>query len=114
MQHRHLALTADFQIVLGNDHSQAAEMTLASGDGIGGPENRHRGADQWLLVMSGEGAAVVEGQSAELRPGTLLLIEQGEWHEIRNTGLEPLRTVTFYVPPAYTSEGQPLPRGESA
>lgn len=113
MQHRHLALKADFEIVLGNERSQAAEMTLEAGDGIGGPENRHRGADQWLYVVAGEGAAVVDGKSADLRPGTLLLIEQGEWHEIRNTGDEPLRTVTFYVPPAYNADGEPLPRGEA-
>ena len=36
------------------------------------------------------------------------LIERGETHEIRNTGKEPLRTVNFYVPPAYDAAGKKL------
>jgi hypothetical protein len=31
------------------------------------------------------------------RARTLLLIERGEAHEIRNTGRRPLRTLNFYV-----------------
>jgi hypothetical protein len=33
-------------------------------------------------------------------------------HEIRNTGRRPLETLNLYVPPAYTSKGDPLPRGK--
>ena len=43
----------------------------------------------------------MDGETTSLRQGTLLLIERGEAHEIRNTGHEPLRTVNFYVPPVY-------------
>ena len=69
-------------------------MTLGPGEGEGGPDNRHRGADQWLYVVGGTGEAVVNGERVELREGTLLLIERGDTHEVRNTGDEPLRTVT--------------------
>ena len=55
--------------------------------------------------------AIVEGERAELREGTLLLIQRGETHEIRNTGTGPLRTLNVYVPPAYTAEGDQLPAG---
>jgi hypothetical protein len=34
-----------------------------------------------------------------------------ERHEIRNTGRAPLRTLNFYVPPAYRKDGNELPRG---
>jgi oxalate decarboxylase/phosphoglucose isomerase-like protein (cupin superfamily) len=44
---------------------------------------------------------------------TLLLIERGEAHEIRNTGRRPLRMLNFYIPPAYRANGDPLPRGRS-
>jgi mannose-6-phosphate isomerase-like protein (cupin superfamily) len=47
-----------------------------------------------------------------LRAGTLLLIERGERHEIRNTGRAPLRTLNVYVPPAYRKDGNELPRGK--
>jgi len=79
-------------------------MTLAPGDTEGGPENRHQGADQWLYVVSGTGVAVVEGEQVRLRAGTLVLIQRGDRHEIRNTGDRPLQTLNVYVPPAYTEE----------
>jgi len=111
MQHKHLQFGQGFRVVLGDEHSQAAQMTLAPGQTEGGPDNRHRGADQWLFVVSGEGLAVVEGQRVQLRVGALVLIRRGETHEIRNTGRGPLRTLNLYVPPAYTSAGDELPPG---
>ena len=100
-----------FRVVTGNRRSQAAAMTLGPGDCEGGPDNRHRGADQWLFVGSGTGVAVINGRRFTLRAGTLVLIERGDRHEIRNTGRTPLRTLNIYVPPAYTSAGDELPRG---
>lgn len=87
-------------------------MVLAPGDSEGGPHNRHRGSDQWLFVASGTGMAVISGKRQRLGAGTLLLIERGTTHEIRNTGRTPLKTLNLYVPPAYTSKGDPLPRGK--
>lgn len=74
MQHKHLQFGHGFKVVLGDKHSQAAQMTLAPGETEGGPDNRHRGADLWLYVVSGTGAAIVEGERVELREGTLVLI----------------------------------------
>lgn len=113
MQHKHLQFGLGFRVALGDDHSQAAQMTLAPGESEGGPDNRHRGADQWLFVVSGAGAAIVKGERIELRDGTLVLIERGEAHEIRNTGDSPLKTINFYVPPAYTPAGDERPAGRS-
>jgi hypothetical protein len=48
MQHKHLQFGTGFRVVLGDEHSQAAQMTLGPGETEGGPDNRHRGADQWL------------------------------------------------------------------
>ncbi len=75
-------------------------MVIPPGDSEGGPDNKHN-ADQWLHVISGEGIAIINGKRNSLRDGTLLLIERGEKHEIRNTGKRPLQTVNFYSPPAY-------------
>src|SRR5437588_4071625 len=105
MQHKHLRFGHGFRVVLGDDRSQAAQMTLGPGEAEGGPDNRHRGADQWLFVVGGTGEAVVNGERVELREGTLLLIERGDTHEVRNTGPGPLRTLNVYVPPACTEDG---------
>jgi mannose-6-phosphate isomerase-like protein (cupin superfamily) len=91
---------------------QAAQMVIKPGSREGGPDNRHRGADQWLFVVAGHGVAIVDGTRRVLRPGTLLLIERGERHEIRATGRVPLKTVNFYSPPAYTADGEERAAGE--
>jgi mannose-6-phosphate isomerase-like protein (cupin superfamily) len=113
MQRKHLRFGPGFRVVLGNRRSQAASMTLAVGETEGGPDNRHRDSDQWLFVVAGTGLAIVNGRRCPLRAGSLLLIEHGDMHEIRNTGRGPLRTLNFYVPPGYTAGGDPLPRGRS-
>jgi mannose-6-phosphate isomerase-like protein (cupin superfamily) len=102
-----------FRVIIENRRAQAATMTIAPGDGEGGPDNRHRGADQWMFVESGRGIAIVNGRRHALREGSLILIERGERHEIRNTGRTPLRTLNLYVPPAYTKAGDELPRGRT-
>jgi mannose-6-phosphate isomerase-like protein (cupin superfamily) len=104
-------LARGFQVVPGNRRSQAATMTLSPGASQGGSDNRHRGSDQWLFVVAGSGTAIVDGRRHPLKKGTLLLVERGETHEIRNTGRHPLRTVNVYLPPAYGADGDPLPRG---
>ena len=87
-------------------------MVLAPGDSEGGPDNSHGGADQWLYVISGTGVATLGRTRHPLRAGSLVLIERGTTHEIRNTGRTPLRTLNLYVPPAYTAAGEERPRGK--
>jgi mannose-6-phosphate isomerase-like protein (cupin superfamily) len=111
MRQKQLRFGKGFRIAIGNARAQAAEMVIPPGDCEGGPDNRHRGADQWLFVVSGRGAGIVNGRRKALREGSLLLIEKGDTHEIRNTGRTPLKTVNIYVPPAYRSDGEELPRG---
>ena len=85
-------------------------MVLVPGGKEGGPGNRHRGADQWLYVIDGTGRALVNGRSVLLSAGSLVLIERGDTHEIRNTGRGLLKTLNFYVPPAYGQDGEPRSR----
>lgn len=89
MKKRRLRFGEGFRVIRGNRSSQAAEMVLAPGDAEGGADNRHRGADQWLFVLSGSGEARVGRRRHRLL----------------------LRTLNFYVPPAYRRDGNPLPRG---
>lgn len=113
MQHKHLQFGQGFHVAMGNRHSQAAQMTLLPGDSEGDDENRHKGADQWLYVVSGTGVAIINDERIKLRTGTLLLIERKEIHEICNTGKSPLKTLNIYVPPAYSMSGEELPSGKS-
>ena len=112
MKRKNLRFGRGFRVALGNARGEAAEMVITPGDAEGDPGNRHRGADQWLFVVEGEGVAKVNGKRYALREGTLMLIERGDRHEIRNTGRDLLRTLNIYVPPAYDSEGDELPAGK--
>jgi mannose-6-phosphate isomerase-like protein (cupin superfamily) len=113
MKRKQLNFKRGFRVAIDEKHAQAAEMTIAPGGKEGGPDNRHRGADQWLFVVSGSGEARIEGRKLALTPGMLVLIERGEKHEIRNSGSEALKTLNFYVPPAYTKAGNERPPGKS-
>ena len=112
MKLRRLRFKKGFRIVPGNQRSQAAEMVIPPGESEGDAGNRHRGADQWLFVLAGRGAALMKKRRYPLGPGSLILIEAGERHEIKNTGRTLLRTLNFYVPPAYRKGGDELPRGK--
>jgi mannose-6-phosphate isomerase-like protein (cupin superfamily) len=112
MPKKHLRFGKGFHVAISNPRGQAATMVLPPGDSEGGPDNRHRGADQWLFVLSGTGVATLGRTRHQLRAGSLLLIERGTTHQIRNTGRTPLKTLNVYVPPAYTAAGDERPRGK--
>jgi len=103
-----------FHVLIGDAHSQAASMVIPTGSSEGGPDNLHKGADQWLYVQSGMGEAIINGHTYPLEAGSLMLIIRGDKHEIRNTGRSQLKTLNFYVPPAYTQEGDELPKGTAS
>lgn len=91
MKRRQLSFRRGFRVAIDDERAQAAEMTVAPGAREGGPDNHHRGADQWLLVIAGRGEASVDGRKLQLGPGMLVLIERSESHEIRNTGSDNLK-----------------------
>jgi len=90
-----------FMVLAGNDRSQAATMVLQSHGQNSSLESQHAESDQWLLVLSGTGRAIVAGEEVRLRPGLMLLIEAGEPHEIRSDSEAVLRTVNIFSPPAF-------------
>lgn len=111
MKRKKLSFKKGFRVAFSNRRGQVAEMVLSPGQAEGGPDNRHHGSDQWLFVVRGSGVARIDGKNHPLRAGTILLIEHGEHHEIRNTGRGLLQTLNIYTPPAYTKSGDELPRG---
>ncbi len=99
-----------FHVLHATRGAQAAMMTLAAGESTGeAAENEHPRAEQWVYVVAGAGTAQSGRSRVRLRPGSLLLIEKREPHRIANTGSEPLVTLNFYCPPAYTDDGDVRP-----
>jgi hypothetical protein len=91
MKRKSLRFGKGFRVAIGNARSQVAEMVLVPGKSEGNSHNRKR---------------------YPLGAGTLLLIEHGDEHEITNTGRGLLKTLNFYVPPAYDAKGDELPAGK--
>jgi mannose-6-phosphate isomerase-like protein (cupin superfamily) len=108
------AKRGEFALLKTTRHLQAAMMTLRpGGTSDDEPSNEHASSEQWMLVLSGTGEAIVGKKLGRLRrikisENSLLLIEKGELHQIKNTGRRNLRTINFYAPPAYSDEGEPL------
>ena len=108
MKRAQLRFGKGFKVAVSNERAQAATMTLIAGEREGDADNRHGGADQWLFVVRGTGTARINGKRHALRPGTVLLIERGDRHEIV-AGRGRLDTLNLYVPPAYTAKGDERP-----
>src|SRR5687768_11290602 len=106
MHRKKLKFGKGFRVVFGNRRAQIAEMVIPPGDSEGDAGNRHRGADQILFVVAGAGTAILKHRKYRISAGTVLLIEKGEQHEIKNTGKELLRTLNIYVPPGYRRDGE--------
>ncbi len=104
----------EFDVIASTRAAQAAMMTLApkatSDDEI---SNEHPRSEQGLFVLAGTGTAIIRSGGTQtavtLKRGSLLTIEKGELHQIRNTGRQRLRTINFYVPPAYSEDGAVKP-----
>jgi mannose-6-phosphate isomerase-like protein (cupin superfamily) len=108
MKTKTLRFGKGFKVIMGNQRAQAATMVIPVGATQGGSDNNHRGADQWLFVVSGKGSATIGAKKVSIQTSSLILIERGQNHEIRNDGTTELVTLNVYVPPAYSPTGKEL------
>jgi mannose-6-phosphate isomerase-like protein (cupin superfamily) len=111
MKRAHLRFGKGFHVVMSNRRAQVATMTLTNGDSEGDSRNRASRRGSMLVRGAGTGTARVNGKAYPLRPGTMVLIEHGDRHEII-AGRGRLETLNIYVPPAYTGGGEELPRAK--
>ena len=93
-----------FKVLATTEKSQFATMTLKPGDTSGEFGNEHAQADQWLVVLEGEGEAIAESGTQRIATGDVVLIPAPEKHQFKCTGAATLKTITFYGPVAYPEE----------
>jgi mannose-6-phosphate isomerase-like protein (cupin superfamily) len=77
--------------------SQTVLMTLPAGQDIGA--DMHPNVEQLIFIVAGVGKAILNGAESTLGPGDLLVLPAGTRHDVVNTGQDPLRLYTVYVPP---------------
>ncbi len=103
-----------FNLLANTRELQAAMMTLKpGGTSDDEPSNEHARSEQWLFVISGSGEVRIGKERSKVRTvkidaNSLLIIEKGELHQVRNTGKRPMRTINFYAPPAYDENEEPI------
>ena len=80
-------------------HSQVVVMSIPPGGEIG--EEVHTDVDQVLVFVSGEGAAILDGERSRVGPDRLVQVPAGTRHNFVNTGSADLRLYTVYAPPQH-------------
>jgi mannose-6-phosphate isomerase-like protein (cupin superfamily) len=87
------------EVLATGPHSQVVVMSIPPGEDIGAEV--HEKVDQVLVVVSGEGAAILDGERTAIGPGWLVQVPAGVHHDLVNTGPEDLRLYTVYAPPQH-------------
>lgn len=88
----------DFRRVLyTGPHLQLVLMSLLPGEEIG--EEIHPNTDQFLRVEQGKGEISIDGRTTRIESDVAILVPAGARHNVRNTGVRPLRLYTLYAPP---------------
>ncbi len=75
----------------GARHTSVHELIFAKGGYS--VAHRHRWEHE-LVVTAGRGVAIVDEKRIDLRPGVVLLVEDGEEHQFLQRGSVPLRFLT--------------------
>lgn len=91
--YRHVAWTGK--------HLQVTLMSIEPGDSIG--LEVHKGTDQFLRIDQGKGVAKMgptkdDLTETEVSDGWSIQVPEGTWHDVENTGDEPLRLYAIYAP----------------
>lgn len=98
-------------------HLQLTLMTIPVGEDIG--LEAHPGTDQFLRLDAGRGRVQMGPArdrldfDREVSDGWAVLVPAGTWHNITNTGPEPLRLYAVYAP-VHHAAGKVHPTAEDA
>ena len=88
------------------EHLQLTLMCILPGDDIG--LEAHEGTDQFLRIEAGQGVVQMgEGPNSlyfaqPVFEDFAVFVPAGTWHNIVNTGSEPMLIYSIYAPPAHT------------
>ena len=79
------------QVIVSRETGSGALTTsyVVIAPGASSPIHRHK-VEEGMLIMAGEGLAIVNGQEVPIKANETLLSPAGETHGFVNTGSEPL------------------------
>ena len=91
-------------VVFTGEYTQLTVMSIDPGDDIGGEV--HDGHDQFIRIESGSARVELGGSEGapakvqEVGDDWAVIIPSGTWHNVVNTGSEPLKVYSLYSPPS--------------
>jgi len=85
------------QVLATGEKVQIVIMSIPPGGEIG--SETHPDNDQTLLLVSGAGQVVLNGQTADYEAGDIVLVPAGTEHNFITKGDAPMKIVTTYSPP---------------
>jgi mannose-6-phosphate isomerase-like protein (cupin superfamily) len=103
--------------VITGQESQLVLMTIQPGDEIGAEVHDdhdqilvdeigaevHDDHDQILVFVEGEGQAVIDGETLDVKANDLVFVHAGVKHNFINSGSTPLKLYTVYAPPEHSA-----------
>lgn len=85
-------------LVTGSKVMTTGVVTLAPGKGH--DRHNHPGSEEVLYVLKGRGVQTIYTESSEIKqevsPGTLIHLEEGQFHATHNTGTEDMVLLAVY------------------
>ena len=87
------------KVIFTSYYSQLVLMSLKPGEEIG--EEVH-GLDQFFRFEEGEGKVILNGEEAEVKDGSAVVVPAGTRHNVANTSSDKdLKLYTIYSPPEH-------------
>ena len=92
-------------VLFTGEYTQLTVMSIEPGDDIGGEV--HEGHDQFIRIESGSARVELGGSEGapakvqEVGDDWAVIIPSGTWHNVVNTGSEPLKVYSLYSPPEH-------------
>src|SRR5690349_24971657 len=95
---KQLAKTNSFfrQVLFTGPYSQLVVMSIPPGEEIG--EEVHANTDQILVIVDGDGEAIVDGRHEPAREHNVIFVTAGTRHNIKKVGIKELKLFTIYAP----------------
>jgi len=87
--------------VITGQESQLVLMTIQPGDEIGAEV--HGDHDQILVFVEGEGQAIIDDETLDVKANDLVFVHAGVKHNFINSGSKPLKLYTVYAPPEHSA-----------
>jgi mannose-6-phosphate isomerase-like protein (cupin superfamily) len=84
------------KVLYTSKHGQLVLMSLLPGEDIG--EEIHD-VDQFLRIEKGNGKSILNGVSQDITDGSAIVVPAGVKHNFINTGSEPMKLYSLYMPP---------------